>query len=80
MVNKLPFYLSSDDAWISGLAKPKIWEWPNISTLSEQQYLVWDTASRNTKQQDMPKFWGDYGPLATPICLDSLSNSCSHLW
>ena len=37
----------------SGVASSKFWEWPNILTWSEQQDLVWDTASRNTKQQDI---------------------------
>jgi len=27
-------------------------------TLSEQKYLVWDTASRSTKRQDMLEIWG----------------------
>jgi len=26
----------------SGVARPKFWEGPNILTLNEQQYLVWE--------------------------------------
>jgi len=35
------------------VASPKFWKGPNILTSSEQQYLVWVTASQNKKQQDM---------------------------
>jgi len=41
--------------------------------LSEQRYLLWETASRSTKRQDMLEIWGRHGPiwptLATPMFL-----------
>ena len=47
----------------SGVASPNSWEEPIISTLSEQQHLVWDTLSRRTKPQDMLEFSGRRGPF-----------------
>jgi len=41
-----------DPQTIHNSSVAKIWEGLNILTLSEQQYLVWDTASQRTKQQD----------------------------
>jgi len=45
------FFASPDETTIplamqgSSMASPKLWEEPNILTLSEQKYFVWDTAS-----------------------------------
>ena len=37
----------------NGAAGPKTLRGPNLLTLNEQQYFVWDTGSQNTKWQDM---------------------------
>jgi len=41
-----------------GVDSPQRWDGPNILTLSELQYLVWDTASRSAKRQDMLEILG----------------------
>jgi len=50
--------------------------------LSEQQYLVWDTASKNTKRQDILEiFWRVTAPsvlLATQYTLLSLQTVFSN--
>jgi len=48
----------------SGVASSKFWEGPNLLTLSEQQYLVWDTASQSTKRQSMLEIFRGMTPLA----------------
>ena len=47
----------------SGVVGPKLWDGPTISALSEQQYLVWDIASRSTKWQDTSEI-----RRAWPLC------------
>jgi len=42
----------------SGLDSPKLGGGENGVTLSEQLYLVWDTASQSTKWQDMLEMFG----------------------
>jgi len=45
----------------SGVARQKFFlEVANLFTLSEQQYLFWDTASQSTKK------FGGHGPLTPP--------------
>jgi len=39
-------------------SQPKIFWGANLLILSEQQYLVWDTASQSTKWQEMLEIWG----------------------
>jgi len=54
----------------SSVASPKFWE-PNILSLSEQQYLVWDTVSRSTRQQhvlDLGEIWESHDPFGPPGC------------
>jgi len=48
------------------VASPKFWEEPNILSLSEQQYLTWDTASRSTRQQYLLEILGSHGPFGPP--------------
>ena len=50
----------------SSVARPKRWEGPTLLTSSEQQYLVWDTASRSTKRQDILELLGSHGLFAPP--------------
>jgi len=47
------------------VASPKLCEGPNILNLGEQPYLIWDTASRSTKQH-MLDVLGVHGPFAPP--------------
>jgi len=53
-------------------------------TLSEQQYLVLDTASRSTKQQDMLEILGEmviFTPLATPtLSAQALAKYKADFW
>jgi len=46
----------------SGVASPKYLGEPNLLTISEQQYFVWDTASQSTKLQCMLNICGDHTP------------------
>jgi len=50
----------------SSVASPKFWERPNILTLSERHYFVWDTTFQSTKRQDMLGRLGLHGPLSLP--------------
>jgi len=45
-------------------SQPIILGGTNTSTLSKQQYFVWDTASQCTNQQDMLEIWEGMAPLA----------------
>ena len=72
------------DASVSDAASPKFWEGSNILTLSEQQYLVLDTASWSTKQQDMLEILGGmviFTPLATPtLSAQALAKYKADFW
>ena len=50
--------------------------WGDLLTLSEQQYYVWNTASRSTKQQEMQEILGvSMAPLYPPgvrLCSEAL--------
>ena len=50
----------------SGAVPKKIFG-ANILNLSEQQYLVWDTESWSTKQQDMSEIWRAWPLLPTLV-------------
>jgi len=42
---------------VSDVTSPKFFVGPDLLTLSEQQYFVWDTVSLSTKLQDMLEIW-----------------------
>jgi len=59
----------------SGIASPKYFgEDKNVGslkclTLARNSIFVWDAASQSKKSLDMLKIWGNYGPLAPPMCM-----------
>jgi len=46
---------------------PKTFWGANILSSSEQQYFGWDTASQNTKRQDMLDIWVEHGLLSPTL-------------
>jgi len=47
---------------VSSVASPKLWG-TNVLSVSEEQYLIWDTESRSTKRQKMLVIAVDYCPF-----------------